>query len=287
MADEVVDTEQDIDAQLEALEKKLLEEDNEDPDQETVNPAPTTEAPTPEDNDVDLDMAAVSHFSRMPREKQAELLTKHLGYDLTPKEKKAVEEAQLVQGAQSKTAREMVDAITGGVDLPSDFDDLSPSEQAILIANMRAEKLAEEKANQMVAPILQRQAQEQLQQELSATASGWATELGRPDAAEDIFGFMSQFPPEYIEMYKKEATNGGGPLMQMVAQQVRGIVDAKNRADESTTEIQLPKSEEVVPQQDDSYLQGGAKDIYDDLKASGMDEADLRTFRKQLAGVKL
>lgn len=288
MDDFTLNPEGDIDAQLAELEQKILA-DQEEPKTE----APKTEEPKAEEpqapNPVDFnDMvpAVKSALANMTPEKRAEALS---DWQKAVEQKQQQEEQKVATGAVRKTTDEMLSEIRKGVPdelLPSDYDERDPHEQFAILNFLQTELKAEAKKEEALAPYRQQEAQMAHERSLDETAKGWANDLGKPEAEKHIRDFIGQFPPQYVEMYKQEMANGGGPLMTMVSQQVRGIVDSLNRQDEAKTEIPLPKSEDVVPAEDGPQLSPSAQGIYDDLKASGMDENELKRYRKELAGVK-
>ena len=283
-----------IEAELAELEKQMTEEPAETPaETPTETPIETPaevakEVATAEDES-DLTPAVQSWLARQTPEKRQEVL-KNAGYEVAESKKIAKDEENVAKGAVKQTAEQMLDGIMAKIPqemIPEGFDDLEPHQQSLVAAEILSEMKAEAKKNEAMAPFLQQQAQAELAQVIQNTATGWAQELGQPDAAKDIHAFISQFPPEDVERFKRDAQAGGSQFTYMVAQEVKRIVDGYNKNDEAATAKPLPNAADVGGMETDTVqLSKDAQVMYDDAKKLGLDEGQLKDLKKELAGVK-
>ena len=283
-----------IEDELQALEEKLLAEDEDEAEPE-VKTEVKEEAKVETKEEVkdptefnDMVPAVRSALANMTPEKRAEALK---DWQESVKQEKEQEVQQVAKGAVKKTTSDMLEAARSRVPaelLPEDFDDAEPHEQMFVLNEILSDLKSEEKSQAAIAPYKQRDAQEAHQQKLMATADGWAKELGKPEAAEAIYGFIGSAPPEIVAIYEKEMEQGGGMVSFLVGEHVKRMVSEMNAVDEKKTEKAIPKSEEVGGSSSDGpELKGDALDIYNDLKDSGkMSDEDLMKTRKELAKVR-
>lgn len=282
-----------IEDELKELEEKLLAEGEEEeaPEVKTevaeVKEEKKEEVKDPTEFN-DMVPAVRSALANMTPEKRAEALK---DWQEAVKQEKETEVQKVAQGAVKKTTGDMLEAIRSAVPaelLPEDLDDAEPHEQLAVLNNILSDLKAAQAAEAAVAPYKQRDAQEAHQQKLMATADGWAKELGKPEAAEAIYGFIGSMSPEMYSLYEQEFQQGGGMVSFLVSEHAKKIVAELNSVDETKTVKPIPKSEEVGGTSSDGpELKGDALDIYNDLKDSGkMSEEELMKTRKELAKVR-
>ena len=282
-------TNEEIEAELAALGAELLKDET--PAAAEVpaeTPAETTaETPAGGSDFNDMVPAVKTALANMTPEKRAEALA---DWQKAVEAKQEESEQKVAKGAVRQTAAQMLEGIRAGVPdelLPEDFDDLEPHEQLSLLNYLQTELKADAKAKAAIAPYEQEKAQQAHLAMLHKQSEIWATDNGKPEAAEDIYNFIGSFPPEYVELYKQEMTKGGGPISYMVSKEVLRIIAEKNKVDEKLTEKPLPKSEDVGGTVDEGpTLSKEAQSMYDEGVKLGLDKDQLASMKKELAGIK-
>ena len=282
-----------IEAELKALEEELTKEPVETTEAPAETPVETPAEVTAEvakaEDESDLTPAVQSWLARQTPEKRSEVL-KSIGLEVADTKKVAKDEENVAKGAVKQTASQMLQAVMSKIPpemIPEGFDDLEPHEQSLLAADILSEMKAEAKKNEAMAPYEQQRAQQEMQAKIANTATAWSTELGVPQASEEVHRFLSTFPPEDVQRFERDAQMGGSPFTYMVAQEVKRIVEGFNKQDEKATEKPLPNASDVSGAVDaEPTLSKDAQVMYDEAKKLGLDEGQLKAMRKELAGVK-
>lgn len=221
----------------------------------------------------DLDDAADSVFLRMDPEKRLGYI-KRWGLEVVDKKAAEKDGQDIAVGAAKATAQQMLEGIQRGVspdELPDGYDDLDPSDQNLILMDIRAKKEAKAMVDAELAGFRQAQAQAQGQQMLDQSAQDWAKELAVPEAAPKIREYIGQFSQEEVGLYIQQAQGGGGMFVQTVMEKVRSIADEVQKAKESAVEKPLMKSEETggATAKPAPNLPAAAKGLIAQMESSG------------------